>query len=130
MKSRACADLEHTNNHREEADIVTPSKSSENAAEEKKEEEVEGEQTELLSLEMVSMPAVVTSSSHQEKEVEGETEGGGGDVRQLVDQMTVNYSKFRFLSFSSVKDFEIICCQATIESNTGTSIILFYSIPM
>jgi hypothetical protein len=97
VKSRACAELEHINNHREEEDIVTPSKPSENAAEEKKEE---GEQTELLSLEMVSMPAVVNSSSHQEKgEVEGETEGGGGDVRQLVDQMTANYSKFRSLFF-------------------------------
>jgi len=106
VKSRACAELEHTNNHREEADIVTPSKSSENAAEEKKEE---GEQTELLSLEMVSMPAVVNNSSHQEKGEEGETEGGGGDVRQLVDQMTVNYAKFRSLFFSSVKDFGIIC---------------------
>jgi hypothetical protein len=99
VKSRACAELEHTNNHREEADIVTPSTSSENAAEEKKEDEVESEQTELLSLEMVSMPAVVNNSSHQEKGEEGETEGGGGDVRQLVDQMTVNYAKFRSLFF-------------------------------
>jgi hypothetical protein len=105
VKSRACSELEHINNHREEVDIVTPSTSSEKAAEEKKEEEVEGEQTELLSLEMVSLPAVVNSSSHQDKEgeVEGETEGGGGDVRQLVDQMTTNYAKFRSL-FSSVKD--------------------------
>jgi hypothetical protein len=117
VKNRACAELEHTNNHREEADIVTPSKSSENAAEEKKEE---GEQTELLSLEMVSMPGVVnSSSSHQEKgEVEGETEGGGGDVRQLVDQMTVNYAKFRSFFLFSVKDFRILGYQATIESNT------------
>ncbi len=108
MKSRACADLEHINNHREEADIVTPSTLSENAAEEKKEEEVAGEQMELLSLEMVSLPAVVNSSSHQEKGEEGETEGGGGDVRQLVDQMTANYAKFRSLFFSSVKGFGII----------------------
>ncbi len=107
MKSRACAELEHTNNHREEADSVTPSKSGENAAEETKEE---GEQTELLSLEMVSMPAVVNnSSSHQEKGEEGETEGGGVDVRQLVDQMTTNYAKFRSLFSSSAKDFGIIC---------------------
>ncbi len=81
-------------------DIATPSKSSEVAADEKKEDEVECEQTELFSLEMVSMPAVVNnSSSHQEKGEEGETEGGGGDVRQLVDQMTVNYAKFRSLFF-------------------------------
>jgi hypothetical protein len=104
VKSRACAELEHTNNHREEADIVTPSKSSENAAEEKKEE---GEQTELFSLEMVSMPAVVNSSSHQEKGEEGETEGGGGDVRQLVDQMTTNYSKFRSLFFLQKRTSEV-----------------------
>jgi hypothetical protein len=100
VKSRACAELEHTNNHREEADIVTPSKSSENAAEEKKEEE-------LLSLEMVSMPAVVNTSSHQEKGEEGETEGGGGDVRQLVDQMTDNYAKFRSLFFRQKRTSEL-----------------------
>jgi hypothetical protein len=59
---------------------------------------------------MLSMPAVVNSSCHQEKgEGEGETEGRGGDVRQLVDQMTINYAKFRSLFFSSVKDFGIIC---------------------
>jgi hypothetical protein len=84
---------------------------------------VAGEQTELLSLEMVSMPAVVSSSSHQEKEKEGEMEGGGGDVRQLVDQMTVNFAKFRSLFFSSVKDFGNICYQSTIESYT--SVLLF-----